>query len=299
MTPEFKEKIDNLIAENKIVLFMKGYKHQPMCGFSSRVVGMLSELEVEYHSENIFDDPEIRSGMKDYSNWPTFPQLYVDKEFVGGCDIITGMFQDGSLHTLLGVQREEIPVPNIEITDAAIGAFKAAMQRYDGVQIILEVNPQFQYDIGLGQSSPGDYAVTSNEFTIYLSRSSAKRANGMKIDFQNGQVKIDNPNEPVSVRRMNVREYKQWIDMNKAHTLFDVRGEDERAIAKIDSALLLTPEAIDSLEKDSVIVIHCHHGRRSYSAAQQLLEQGYTNVYNLEGGIHAWSLHIDPMISTY
>ena len=158
MNPDFKEKIEKLITDNKIVLFMKGYKHQPMCGFSARVVSMLSELEVDYHSENIFDDPEVRSGMKEYSSWPTFPQLYVDQQFVGGCDIITGMFQDGSLHSLLGVQREEVSTPNVEITEAAIGAFKAAMQRYDGVQVIVEITDQFQYDIGLGQSSPGDFA---------------------------------------------------------------------------------------------------------------------------------------------
>ena len=302
MTPEFKEKIDKLIADKKIVLFMKGYKHQPMCGFSARVVSMLSELEVDYHSENIFDDPELRAGMKEYSSWPTFPQLYVDQEFVGGCDIVTGMFQDGSLHSMLGVQREEIPVPNIEITDAAIGAFKAAMQRYDGVQIILEVTAQFQYDIGLGQSSPGDYAVTSNGFTIYMNRSSAKRANGMKVDFQNGQVRIDNPNEPISVRRINVREFKQWIDLKKKHILLDVRGEDERATAKIEGARMLDDalqEELGAMDRDAVLVFHCHHGGRSQRAADHFSGQGFRNVYNMAGGIDAWSQEIDDSIARY
>ena len=132
-----------------------------------------------------------------------------------------------------------------------------------------------------------------------MNRASAKRANGMKIDFQNGQIRIDNPNEPVSVRRINVREFKQWIDLKKEHVLIDVRGEDERAIAKIESAKPLNPDLLDSLSKDTAIVMQCHHGRRSYMAAQQLLEQGFTNVYNLEGGIHAWSLHVDPLVPTY
>ena len=77
MNPEFKEKIDKLIESNKIVLFMKGNKLQPQCGFSARVVGMLTELGVDYHDENIFADPEVRSGMKEYSSWPTIPQLFV------------------------------------------------------------------------------------------------------------------------------------------------------------------------------------------------------------------------------
>ena len=299
MEPQFKERIDKLLSEHKIVLFMKGYKTQPMCGFSARVVSMLSELDVEYHTENIFDDPEMRSGMKDYSNWPTFPQLYVDGEFVGGCDIVTGMFQDGSLHSMLGVEREEIAPPFIEITDAAIAAFHAAMQRYDGVHVIMDISPQFQYDIGLGQAGASEIAVTSNEFTIYMSHSAAKRANGMKIDFKDGQIKIDNPNEPVSVRGLNVRELKQWIDMKKEHILFDVRGEDERAIALIESARMFSPEALEGIAKDAVLVFHCHHGGRSLNAAQMVLEQGFQNVYNLEGGIHAWSTHIDPVIRTY
>jgi monothiol glutaredoxin len=299
MDQQFKEKIDKLIAENNIVLFMKGFKHNPMCGFSARVVSMLSDVGVDYHSENIFDDPQIRTGMKEYSSWPTFPQLYVNQEFVGGCDIITGMFTDGSLHSLLGVSREEVPVPEVEITDAAIDAFKAAMQRYEGVHIILEISPQFQYDMGLGQSSPGDLAVTSNGFTMYMNRASAKLADGMKIDFENGQVKIDNPNEPTSVHRINVREFKQWIELKKEHILFDVRGEDERAVAKIESALPYHADSLEDVSKDSVIVFQCHHGMRSYRAAQEALTNGYKNVYNLEGGIHAWSLHIDPLVPTY
>lgn len=299
MDPQFKERIDKLLSDHKIVLFMKGYKTQPMCGFSARVVSMLSELEVDYHSENIFDDPEMRSGMKDYSNWPTFPQLYIDGEFVGGCDIVTGMFQDGSLHTMLGVIREEVATPSIEISDAAVAAFLAAMQRYDGVHVIVDISPQFQYDIGLGQAGSSEMAVTSNEFTIYMSRSAAKRANGMKIDFQNGQIKIDNPNEPISVRGLNVRELKQWMDMKKEHILFDVRGEEEREIARIESARPFSPETLEGISKDAVLVFHCHHGGRSLNAAQMVLEQGFQNVYNLEGGIHAWSMHIDPMIRTY
>ena len=81
--------------------------------------------------------------------------------------------------------------------------------------------------------------------------------------------------------------------------MFDVRGEDERKIASISHAQPFDLSALESLEKDAVIVFHCHHGMRSYQAGSQVIAEGYTNVYNLEGGIHAWSLHIDPSVPTY
>ncbi|MEC7987534.1 MAG: Grx4 family monothiol glutaredoxin [Myxococcota bacterium] len=299
MESSFKERIDNLIEEHKIVLFMKGYKHQPMCGFSARVVSLLNEMGVDYHTENIFDDPDLRSGMKEYSSWPTFPQLYVDKEFVGGCDIVTGMFQSGDLHKLLNVEKEEVPLPSITITEAAVHAFKAALQRYDG-EIHLEISPQFQYDIGVAPASPNDYAVESNGFTIYMNQSTAKRADGMTIDFQSGGgVVIDNPNEPTSVRQINVRDLRHWMDIKKDFVLFDVRGQDERAIAKIEEAILFTEEELDALDKNRTIVFHCHHGMRSQRAALVAIEKGFRQVYNVQGGIHAWSQYIDPEVKIY
>ena len=93
--------IDTEVKSNDVVLFMKGTPQFPMCGFSGQVVQILDHLGVAYKGVNVLENAEIRQGIKDYSNWPTIPQLYVKGEFVGGCDIVREMFQAGELQTLL------------------------------------------------------------------------------------------------------------------------------------------------------------------------------------------------------
>ncbi len=94
------DQIKNTVTSNDVVLFMKGTKMMPQCGFSSRVAGVLNFMGVEYADVNVLADAEIRQGIKDYSDWPTIPQLYVMGEFVGGCDIITEMTLSGELDQL-------------------------------------------------------------------------------------------------------------------------------------------------------------------------------------------------------
>lgn len=92
--------IKETITKNDVVLFMKGTKSMPQCGFSSRVAGVLNYMEIDYADINVLADEDIRQGIKSYSDWPTIPQLYVKGEFVGGCDIITEMMLSGELDTL-------------------------------------------------------------------------------------------------------------------------------------------------------------------------------------------------------
>ncbi|SFS12881.1 Grx4 family monothiol glutaredoxin [Yoonia litorea] len=95
-----QDRIKDTVATNDVVLYMKGTKSMPQCGFSSRVAGVLNFMGVDYTDVNVLADDEIRQGIKDYSDWPTIPQLYVKGEFVGGCDIITEMTLSGELDTL-------------------------------------------------------------------------------------------------------------------------------------------------------------------------------------------------------
>ncbi len=96
-----QDRIKETVTSNDVVLYMKGTKSMPQCGFSSRVAGVLNFMGVDYTDVNVLADDEIRQGIKDYSDWPTIPQLYVKGEFVGGCDIITEMTLSGELDTLL------------------------------------------------------------------------------------------------------------------------------------------------------------------------------------------------------
>ena len=95
------ERIESDIGKNDVMLYMKGNAQFPQCGFSARVVQILSHLGVPFATANVLEDPELREGIKQFSNWPTVPQLYVKGEFIGGCDIVTEMFQSGELTTLL------------------------------------------------------------------------------------------------------------------------------------------------------------------------------------------------------
>ena len=91
------EKIKDIISKNDVVLFMKGTPEMPQCGFSMTVSNILKELKVKFSSVNVLADPEIRQGIKEFSNWPTVPQLYVKGEFIGGCDIAKEMYENGEL----------------------------------------------------------------------------------------------------------------------------------------------------------------------------------------------------------
>ncbi|RMH44680.1 MAG: Grx4 family monothiol glutaredoxin [Alphaproteobacteria bacterium] len=97
---ETLERIREIVTGNDVVLFMKGTKMMPQCGFSSRVAGVLNYMGVDFKDVNVLADEEIRQGIKDFSDWPTIPQLYVKGEFIGGCDIVTEMTLSGELDTL-------------------------------------------------------------------------------------------------------------------------------------------------------------------------------------------------------
>jgi monothiol glutaredoxin len=101
MSDTVTDRIQSDTAANKVMLYMKGTAMFPQCGFSARVVQILNHLEVPFATANVLEDQALREGIKQFSNWPTIPQLYVDGEFVGGSDIITEMFQTGELETLL------------------------------------------------------------------------------------------------------------------------------------------------------------------------------------------------------
>jgi monothiol glutaredoxin len=103
MNPELQERLDNLVSQNKIVVFMKGSKLMPQCGFSNNVVQILNMLAVPYETVDVLADQDIRQGIKEYSSWPTIPQVYINGEFVGGSDILIELYQKGELQQMVEV----------------------------------------------------------------------------------------------------------------------------------------------------------------------------------------------------
>ena len=118
-TNPLRDQIKAAIDENDVILFMKGTPDQPMCGFSARTVAILQSVGRPFAAVNILPDPRIRQELSAVSNWPTIPQLFVDGEFVGGCDIVTEMYESGELHTALGLENAAGAAPEPQAQEPA------------------------------------------------------------------------------------------------------------------------------------------------------------------------------------
>jgi monothiol glutaredoxin len=308
LTDPQREKLAELVRSNPVVLFMKGNRRFPACGFSATVIGILDQLTSGYQTVNILEDGAVREGMKEFSSWPTFPQLYVKGEFVGGCDIVKELFASGELQKVLsgaGLEPKALKTPKVTISASAVAAFKEAAADAGDEVLRLEIDADFNCDLHFGPRAADDVEVKTPGIAIHIARGSVARADGVSIDFIDGPkgaaFKIDNPNEPPRVKRIGPRELRAMLDAGRVE-LFDVRPDEERALAAITAAKKLdakTQEHILSLPKDTPIAFHCHHGGRSRAAADALLREGFTTVYNLEGGIEAWSNEVDPTVPHY
>jgi monothiol glutaredoxin len=304
LSESMRTEITSLLAKNRVVLFMKGNRHTPQCGFSAQVVAILEEVAPEYETVDVLSSPEIRDGIKEFGQWPTIPQLYVDGKLVGGCDIVRELSQSGELGKLIGADDSPVPLPSITISEGAQKAFEGALAEANGEVLHLKIDAHFMNDLFFGPREAGDIEVKTNGPTLFVDRATARRADGMNIDFipgAKGGFKIKNPNEPPKVMQLGAAELKAMHDKNEI-TLFDVRPEPERALAKIDWARPLDQagqEYLFGLDKNTPIAFHCHSGVRSQNAAEHFLREGFKKVYNVEGGIDAWSRTVDPSVPRY
>ena len=143
LTDQRRAELTELVRSKKVVLFMKGNRHFPACGFSATVIGILKQLTKDYDTVNILEDPAIREGMKEFSSWPTFPQLYIGGQFVGGCDIVKDMHAQGELQKVIGVEVAPARAPEITITAAAAKAFTDATADAGGDVLRLVIDAEF------------------------------------------------------------------------------------------------------------------------------------------------------------
>ena len=302
-----RQEINDLIQSDEVVLFMKGNRTSPQCGFSATVIGILDSMLPEYQTVDVLSAPQIREGIKEFSSWPTIPQLYVKGEFVGGCDIIQEMIGSGELYETLGLEPVEVVQPKIEVSPAAAGALAQATAEHGGPgrELHLTVDATFQSNLSISPRTPADVEAIADGVTLLLDPISASRADGIKIDVTdtpNGQAfKVDNPNAP-SVQQMSVGQLKAVIDSGESFELLDVRTPEERAIASIPGAMLLNEEEaarIEALPRNTKLILHCHHGGRSQQAGEQFVSLGFSQVFNVVGGIDAWSQEVDPDVPRY
>jgi monothiol glutaredoxin len=312
--PQLKRRLEDLIAQDQVVLFMKGTRDAPRCGFSKAVVDILEDLHARYSTVDVLADPAIREGVKELSQWPTIPQLFIKGEMVGGADIAKEMHASGELASKLGLAAPTPAAPAsagscaVTLTPSAAAALKDARKGApaDHPHLRISVSTRFKHTLGFGPELPGDVACDSEGVSIRVEAASARRANGLKIDVVEGGFRLENPNEPKVVKAITARELKARMDAaQKAGTalaLFDVRSPGEVALAAIPGARLLDDAGrahLEGLAKDTSLFFICHHGGRSQAAAEHYLSKGFKDASNVAGGIDAWSQDVDPSVPRY
>ena len=304
LTPELRARIDALLSQHTVVLFMKGTRVTPRCGFSAGAARTLAAVTPDFHDVDVIADPEIREAIKIYGDWPTIPQLYVRGELVGGADILTDMANSGTLHELLGLAQPDRTPPVIHISAAAAEALRAAMLDAGDEALHLGIDEHFRAQFFLKPASDHDIVARDAGVAIHMDLSTAPRARGLDIDWvetaQGAGLSLRNPNAPAPVKPIEVEALAQALDQGAVQVV-DVRPPAPRAFAPFAGARVLDDEAsaLLALPKDTPLAFLCHHGQSSRAAAEQFRVAGFRNLFNVEGGIDAWSLRVDPGVPRY
>jgi monothiol glutaredoxin len=305
MDEQVRGQIERAIHSHEVILFMKGTRQMPSCGFSARTVEVLDTLLPDYATVDVLAHPEIREGLKEYSSWPTIPQLYVKGRFVGGADIVNEMFAAGELREALGLVPTPTKAPGVTITERAADAFRGFIGD-SGEVVLLEIDRAFAPSLSVGPVPARAVLVESAGITLAMDALTAKRADGITVDFvetpEGAAFKVDNPHEPPRVRQMSVVDLVARQRQGEPLRLIDVRTPGEWQTARIQGAELLDSDLMAQLEalpKDTMLVFQCHHGHRSQRVAEQFVPLGFSRVYNLAGGIDAYSAEIDASVPRY
>ena len=196
--PELQSRIQGIVDSGPTVLFMKGNPAAPQCGFSAQVVQVLNRLLPEYETFDVLSDSEVREGVKDFSDWPTIPQLYVGGEFLGGCDIVKEMYDSGELHDALGMERPEFSAEDVEISISveAEQILRNAQQQQQA-ELHFGIDAKFQPFLGFGPAAGPEVRVPVGDLFFLLDRDSAARARGASItvvETEHGQrLDVDIP----------------------------------------------------------------------------------------------------------
>ncbi|HEY8683785.1 MAG TPA: Grx4 family monothiol glutaredoxin [Rhodanobacter sp.] len=300
-----RERIETLLKDHRVVLFMKGDRRQPMCGFSAAATNTLNELLPDYHTVNVLEDAEIREGIKAYGDWPTIPQLYVEGELVGGSDIIRQMYTSGELHTLFGAAAPDRTPPEITITDAAAEAIRQGTANAQGVVLHLEIGPDHSAGFQLAAAGEHDIVVQANGLDVHFDPASAQRAKGIVIDWvstvQGEGLSLKFPGAQ-EIKSLSVQQLQARLAAHDI-TLIDVRPAHGRAqAAPLAQARILEDEGYESLAalpKDTALAFICHHGVSSRSMAERFAAHGFSNLHNVEGGMDAWASEVDSSVPRY
>ena len=301
-----RNRIETLLASQRVVLFMKGNRQAPACGFSAAAIGRLDDIIEDYETFDVLSDDAMRQGIKDYGNWPTIPQLYVDGELVGGSDIIQGMHDSGELHALLGAQAPDRTPPEISISDRAVEVIRQSLSSNENAHLLLAINAKFQPQFQMLEKLSGsEITAHSNGLDVHFDLASAQRARGASIDWvKSGHgegLSIHLPLGPQPIRSIDVLQLRERMTAGDI-TVIDVRPLSDREFAPFVGAQVLDDASqarLTALSKDTPLAFLCHHGNSSRQAAEYFRGQGFKALWNVEGGVDAWAREVDPSFPRY
>ena len=215
------------------------------------------------------------------------------------------MFDSGELHRVLGVAEPDRTPPALSISEAAVEKVRAALAEAGDLKLFLVVDGNFQPQFQLREAGANDIVATAHGLEVRFDVASAQRARGASIDWTrtpHGEgLAIHLPMAPQAIKPLDVQALKQRIEAGDI-TVIDVRPEADRARAPFTGADVFEPETharLVALPKDTPLAFLCHHGSSSRNAAEHFREHGFTNLYNVEGGIDAWSREVDASVPRY
>lgn len=295
LDPAIREKIEAQLASHRVVLYLKGTPQMPQCGFSARTVAMLDELLAgDYAGVNVLEDPEIREGIKVFGDWPTIPQLYVEGELIGGCDIVGEMFNTGELHELFDLEKPDRTPPEITITDKAAEKIQEFLDAYPGNHLHFAIDAGWDANFQVGPQQGSEIESSSNGISLLMDLSTAQRARGAVIDWVEGVqgegLKLDLPGAPAPVEQMTPAELQDRLNSGERLLVIDTRSEVDRQRKPLEFARALDAELMAELKDGDPhlpLIFVCNVGESSQHYAEHYRKQGYVQVYNLVGGADA------------
>ena len=224
LSSETRSQIETLLRQHTVVLFMKGNKQQPRCGFSAKVVEILDGHGVDFRDVDVLSDPALREGIKEFSNWPTIPQLFYQGSLIGGSDIVRQLEESGELLPSLGIDPSKVvhTPPSISISPEAAAAIKDAAKEAEPGQQLRMVLQRGGQSIDLYFDSPraNDLTVEQHGITVLFDRASAKLASGIAIGFVDGPgggFRIDNPNLPYGPSQLGIFTFAGDLGLRWKH----------------------------------------------------------------------------------
>ena len=165
---EVDQQISSIVASDHVVLFMKGNRQAPQCGFSAQVIQILDRVLPSYETFDVLSDMGVREGIKSFSDWPTIPQLYIGGEFQGGCDIIREMYEAGELHQALGIERPDPEAIDIQVSEGASKILTDAQERNGGEDLHIGIDASFTHSFAFGPPSESEVTVQVGELRLVL-----------------------------------------------------------------------------------------------------------------------------------